>query len=531
LVLLVGNDTGRDGMLGSSFASRELGSGVDVSAIQVGNPLMEKLIIDAVMDLVDHGIPRAIKDVGGGGLATALSELAAQFGLGIEVNLDSIRLRDAEMSPGEILVSESQERMIIVVEPPDLGNALLILRKYGVGHDLLGRLISDRRFLVFRGGEKVVDLPIDLVVNAEEERHAYSEARLSSESPVPPVRLSDAVRIMLRSPVVAMKDSIIEAYDHEVGVRTVIKPGRAGAAVLRLLEVDGGDGKLGIAIKADSNPRYSRLDPFIGAANSLAKAYRNVVSVGARPIVAVDSVNVGNPGKPDRYWQFARSIEGLAWMGGELGIPFVGGKVSFYNEDESTGSSIDPVVAVAVLGIVDDIDEVVEGGLVEDAWLVVVGTTEPELGGSEYMSWVHGVIQGTPPAPRPLDELRNAHAVLGTIKGGLVVGSMDVGVGGLLTTLMKMALIGQCGFDLDLSRVPRRGSMDEVAIAFSESNARYVLVTHDPEPLSKLLDGAGVDYSVVGSCGGDEVRVRWGGEVKVRLGLGELEELRLRGVP
>jgi len=532
LVLLVGNDTGRDGVLGSSFASRELGGEADVSAIQVGNPLMEKLIMDALLDLVKHRLVKAIKDVGGGGLATALSELAAQFNLGITVDLGSLRLRDPGMSPGEVLVSESQERMVVIIDPRNLDAVSRILEKYGVGYDLLGELISDRRFIALLGGERIVDLPIDLIVKPIDEYHEYREYKPHEpELMVPRIELRDALRIMLRSPNIAMKDSIIRVYDHEVGVRTVVKPGRAGAAVLRILEEDGGDGRLGIAIKADSNPRYSYLDPYVGAANSLAKAYRNVVSVGATPVAAVDSVNVGNPGKPDRYWQFVRSIEGLAWMGNELGIPFVGGKVSFYNEDESTGSSIKPVVAVAVLGVIDDVGKAVEGGLDRGADIVLVGDTWDELGGSEYLFSVHGLLGHAPPRPRPSDERLNSRAVLAAIEEGLVVGSMDVGVGGILMTLVKMSIIGGVGFEVDLSRVPRAVPMDEVATAFSETNARYILVTHNADALSSLLRSHGVVHSVIGSCIDGAVKVKWGGEVKVSLSLEELSEFRLRGVP
>lgn len=282
IVLVIGNDVGRDGMLGSSFASKILERNEDnIGAVQVGNPLLEKLLIDALIELRGRGgLVKAIKDVGGGGgLATALSELADQFGLGIEVHLDRIRTREG-MAPEEILVSESQERMVIVVSKEGgLDEVEGILRRYGVGYDVVGVLTNNGMFVAYYGGEAIVNLPVKLITHAPEtnydirEPHYLGELRAIPELPdVPP--LEEALTKILSDPNMASKEPIFSLYDYEVGVRTVIKPGRAGAAVLRLLDVDGGDGKLGIAVKADANPRYSFLDPFIGAANSLAKAYR-----------------------------------------------------------------------------------------------------------------------------------------------------------------------------------------------------------------------------------------------------------------
>ncbi|WP_243669379.1 AIR synthase related protein [Vulcanisaeta sp. JCM 16161] len=302
-----------------------------------------------------------------------------------------------------------------------------------------------------------MNLPVKLVTHAPETNYEIREPEHLGEYRIipelPKVPLDEALIKILGSLNIASKEPIFSLYDYEVGVRTVIKPGRAGAAVLRLLPIDGGDGKLGIAVKAEANPRYSFLDPFIGAANSLAKAYRNVVAVGAEPLAAVDSINVGNPEKPDRYWYFVNSVLGLAWMARELSIPIVGGKVSFYNED-SSGNVIKPVVAVAVLGVISDVGKAVDGGFAGNGHVLVIGNTSAELGGSEYLYSVHGIVKGIPPRPRPRDEVKNASAVLKLIRDGLVSASMDVGVGGLLTTLSKMALINGVGFNIDLSRVP-----------------------------------------------------------------------------
>jgi phosphoribosylformylglycinamidine synthase len=529
LVLVIGNDVGKDGMLGSSFASKVLDRDRDdIGAVQVGNPLLEKLLIDAIIELRSRRLIKAIKDVGGGGLATALSELADQFGLGIEIHLDRVRTRE-RMAPEEVLVSESQERMVIVVGKDRLSEVEEVLRRYGVGYDIIGVLTNDGKFTAYYGNDIVADLPIKLITHAPETNYSIEEpehlSKLRVIPELPEVSLGEALIKVLSSPNIASKEPVFSLYDYEVGVRTVIKPGGAGAAVLRLLDIDGGDGKLGIAVKADANPRYSFLDPFIGAANSLAKAYRNVVAVGAEPLAAVDSINVGNPEKPERYWYFVNSVLGLAWIARELNIPIVGGKVSFYNED-SNGNVIKPVVAVAVIGRVDDVTKAVDGGLVGDGYIVTIGKTSAELGGSEYLHAVHGIVRGIPPRPRPKDEVRNSRAILKLIQDGLVSASMDIGIGGLLTTLSKMALINGVGFNIDLSKVPVDDcGIDPTVIAFSETNARYVIEVKS-EHLDKAvstLTNLGVPFSIIGRAGGDAAVVHWGHHELMALRLNELE--------
>jgi phosphoribosylformylglycinamidine synthase len=523
VVLVIGNDTGRDGMLGSAFASKTLGETDEISAVQVGNPLLEKLLIDAITELAQRRLVKVVKDVGGGGLATALSELASQFNLGIRVYLDRVRLRD-KLSPEEILASESQERMVVVVDPKRLDDVKSLLEGYGIGYDIIGELTGNGRFEAFYKGEKIVDLPVKLITNAPETNYEYSEPTwlrgLWEIPPLPQVPFKDALGRVLASPNVASKEPIYTLYDHEVGVRTVIKPGQAGAAVLRLLEEDGGDGKLGIAIKADANPRYSFLDPYVGAANSLAKAYRNVVSVGGRPIAAADSINVGNPEVPDRYWYFVMSVKGLAWMS-SLKIPIVGGKVSFYNEDSITNTVIKPVVTVVVLGVLNDVGKSVGGGLKGGGSLIVIGLTDNELGGSEYLYRVHGLVRGQPPRPRPEEELRNAEAVLRLIEYGLVDSCMDVGLGGLATTLLKMSAIGGAGFSADLAKIPG-SAIDPVTVAFSESNARYIIETRDTDKVVSILREMGVPHAVIGSSEGSSARFLWRGDELAELGLGEV---------
>ncbi len=538
LILLIGNDTGRDGLLGSSFASKALGekSEEDIAAIQVGNPLLERLLIDVVAELARRGLVKAIKDVGGGGLATALSELAARFGLGVRAYLDRIRLRD-ELEPEEILVSESQERMVVVVDPSRLKEVIGVLDEYDVGYDVFAELTDTGKFEAYYKGVKIVDLPISLIVGTPHAERTVERPKWIEDlwglPDLSGVGFADAFETVLSSPNIASKEPIYSTYDYEVGIRTVIKPGRASAAVLRILEEDGGDGRLGIAIKGDANPRHTFLDPFIGASNSFTNAYRNVIAVGARPIAAVDAINVGNPEKPHVYWYFVEIVKGLAYTAKTLGIPIVGGNVSFYNEDEATGREIKPVVTVVVLGYLDDVSRAIEGGLKGDGYLVVIGETYAELGGSELVWRLLGETRGRPPKPRLEEEVKHANAVLRLAEMGLISACMDVGIGGLAITLAKMALIGGVGLKADLSKTPRVGAEDPLTTAFSESNARYIIETHDVEGVSRVLDEMGIPHAVIGRSGGNEVQFKWGSRVIYKADLERLMMLykSLKGIP
>jgi len=528
LILVVGNATDRSGLRGSAFASRGLDASreeLDLSAVQVGNPLLEKLLIDAFVEVFESGLAKYVKDLGGGGLAVALVESARDLGLGVEAWLDRLHLADPTMGPVEVLVSETQERMMLVVSPSDLDRVAEVFRRYELGFSVVGRFIAEPRFVAYWRGEKVVDLPVDLAAGAPEIEWPMSEPgyiREVREVPALPMPdLREALLRVLSSPNVASKEPVYSLYDFDVGVRTVLKPGEGDAAVLRVWEA--GEG-FGIAVKGDSNPRYAWLDPFLGAANSLVKAFRNVAVVGAEPVAAVDSINVGSPEKPDRYWQFVNAVKGLAWAAEGLGIPIVGGKVSFYNEDESSGRAVKPTVAVVVLGVVRDVSRVLRMGLVDGGEVVVVGVTRPELGGSEYLASVHGLVRGVPPSVDFGVERRVAGFMVELAGRGLALAAHDVGVGGLGAALAKMAVAGGVGFDVDVCSVPRAGDMRVDELLFSESNGRVVVVARDGRAVVELAAGFGLEARVVGVAGGDRLVYRCGGDVVTSVSLGEASE-------
>ncbi|MEM0371308.1 MAG: phosphoribosylformylglycinamidine synthase subunit PurL [Ignisphaera sp.] len=500
-IVIIGNATGRDGLLGSSFASKPLSGEDEISAVQVGDPLMEKLLIDVIQILVDRKLVNYIKDLGGGGLTTAVSETAADYNLGAEIHLDKLHTRQ-ELTPLELLVSESQERMLLAVDPDNLPKVVEVLENYDVMFSLIGRFNESGRIRVYFKGRLVADVPAKELARPRAIRRSSkppTEA-LKGFTPIVDVpqieSIEKAIIAVLSSPNIASKKWIYEQYDYEVGARTVIKPGWGDAAVLRLLD----GSRRGLAIKGDANPRYTFLDPFNGSANSVAECFRNLVAVGSKPIAIVDELNAGNPEKPEHFWYFEEMLKGIAWITEELALPIVGGKVSFYNED-MYGRQIKPTSTIVGVGRIDDVTATKTFDFKSsDSVIVVVGITYPELGGTEYLYRVHGLEIGEIPRPRPVLEIRNAEFILAAIKRSLVNAVHDIGLGGLITTVIEMAIAGSTGFNIDVSKVLCRGCYRLDEILFSETQARYV-VEVDRDKLETFLSLAN-EYNVYTSVVG-----------------------------
>lgn len=519
VIVLAGNATGRDGMLGSSFASKPLGEEEELAAIQVGNPFLEKLLIDSLLEAFERRLLRHVKDLGGGGLATAVVETAAHSGVGVVVHLDRVHVREPDLSPVEILVSESQERMLLVPRKGALGELLSILDRHGVEYSVIGYFTGDRRVRFLYRGVKVADLPVDLAVNPPAPSRGYEE-------PPPPPRLprleadvGKTLLALLSKPNIGSKSVIYEKYDWGVGGRTVGAPGLYDAAVIWLR-----DGTLrGFAASVYGNPRFTRLDPKRGAALSLSTAYRRVAAVGAEPLAVFDAVNSGNPEKPWQHGYTVSMIRGIAWAASELGLPVVGGNVSLYNED-SRGNMVDPVVSVLVIGRISDVSKAVPnffrcGGLV-----VLAGETRPELGASEAAELLLGYPAGRPPEPRLRDERKVARLAVKVSRDGLACAAHSVGRGGLLVAVAKMAVKGGVGVSVDLTGVCEGCNFFEAA--FSETPARVVFEVK-PGKLEEFVEAArrlGVPVRVLGRVTGDGLFSARFGDAGLSLNLSELAE-------
>lgn len=500
-LILLGGRTGRDGIHGATFASRNLSgeTSEDRSAVQIPDPFTKKQIIEATLEAVKSGYVTGLKDLGAGGIACGASEVAYEGGTGVDIELSKVHLREAGLEPYEIMVSESQERMLFVVKEGAEEEVGKIFRKYDLIFSVIGKVTDTRRMVVRKNGKMLADLPVEVVVKAEPapretKKPKYIEELGLFETPRPPDDLNRVVMKMLSSPNLASKRWVYQQYDHEVGVRTVIKPEAAGASVLRV-----SDDKF-LAIKVDGNPRHCYLDPYHGSAGILAEACRNVVSVGADPIAMVDHLQFGNPGNPEVYWTFAESVRGFADYCKEFEIPCVGGKVSFYNEDTETGAAIKPTPLAVVLGLIEDADHITGGIPSADAEVIIqIGETKREIGGSEYLDQIFGMIGGTPPRVDFRAERASQRVVHQGIRMNLIDAVNDCSSGGLLLAVAEMCMKSGMGATIFVGRCPSSTKRwDEVL--FSESHSRFVIAA-SRDNVSKIKELArrnGVPFAKIG---------------------------------
>ncbi len=510
LLVLIGGATGRDGIHGVTFASKTIGekSEEDRPSVQIGDPFTKKLLIEAVLEILGTGYVHGVKDLGGGGLTCATSEMAAKGGTGVEIELEKIHVREEGMNPYELLLSESQERMLLAVDPKGVDEVKRILEKYEISYSIIGK-VTDTGLLVAKfKGEVVASIPPKYlaeapIVRRKAKKPSYLKRLLNVKKPKEPEDLSETLYRLLEAPNIACKEWVYQQYDHEVGVRTILKPGNSDAAVLRILETD-----RAIAAKADCNSRHSYLDPFNGSAGALAEAARNVVCVGAEPLAYTDCCNFGNPENPEVFWQFKRGVEGLAYMSKALGIPCVGGNVSFYNEDEKTKVAVKPSIVVVMLGLIENLDWITTMAFKNHGDLIVlVGKTYPELGGSEYYHEIHNLTGGKPPKADGKREKATVQTVMEAIRNGLVTAAHDCSKGGLAVALALMAIKGKMGVRVDLSNVPSARLIRLDELLFSESYSRVVLTTSGKESAEEILKIAskwGAPANVIGEVVDDD---------------------------
>jgi len=506
-VLYVGAKTGRDGIHGATMASAEFGKETEHKRpnVQVGDPFKEKLLLEACLEVMDRGLIVGIQDMGAAGLTCSTTEMAAKGGMGIVIDLDKVPQREEGMTPYEILLSESQERMLMVATPEKVPAVQEVFAKWDLDAPVIGDVVEGGRARMSFKGEVVVDIPVDAVVNL---CPAYDRpivppppppAAPVLESMPQPADLGDAFLAVLGSPTIADKEWVFRQYDHMVQVNTVALPG-ADAALLRIKGT-----KTGLAMTLDGNGLYTRLDPRTGARIAVAEACRNLACVGARPIGVTNCLNFGNPEKPEVMGQFEQAVTGIAEACRTFGIPVTGGNVSFYNDTE--GLSIHPTPVLGIVGILDDIGKAVGPGFkAAGDRIVLIGESLEEIGGSEYLRVVHGIEAGAPPAIDLELEKRTQDLLLEAIEAGFVRSAHDVSEGGLAVALAECAFHSErkLGCDVALD-APLRAD----ALLFGESQSR-VVVTCRKAAAAKLLELAarrGVPAKAVGSVGGKDIAI------------------------
>jgi phosphoribosylformylglycinamidine synthase len=516
-VLYVGSKTGRDGIHGATMASAEFGKETEQKRpnVQVGDPFKEKLLLEACLEVMDKNLIIGIQDMGAAGLTCSSSEMAAKSGTGIAVDLDLVPQREEGMTPYEIMLSESQERMLVVAKKENVAEVQRIFAKWDLDAVKIGEVTKGGQLRVTFQGQVVVDLPVEAIVNLcpsyrrPARKPAYLKSIQAPELPPVPSDLNKVLLQILSSPTVADKEWVYRQYDHMVQINTVLLPG-ADAAVLRIK----GD-KKGLAVTVDGNPLYTYLDPRTGGKIAVAEACRNLACVGARPIGVTNCLNFGNPEKPDIMWQFKEVIKGMAEACRAFSIPVTGGNVSFYNDTE--GVSAYPTPVLGVVGLVGDISRMVSPGFKSEGDVVVLlGENREELGGSEYLRSVFQLEKGKPPAVDLEKEKRVQDLCLEAISQGFIRSAHDVSEGGLAVCAAEACFLGpgKIGCILDLE-----DSLREDALLFGETQARIIvsLPISNLASLQALARESGVEAALIGKCGGRSLIIRCAGRQVIDL--------------
>jgi len=498
-VVYVGSKTGRDGIHGATMSSAEFSedSGSKRPTVQVGDPFTEKLLLEACLELMATDAIVAIQDMGAAGLTSSSFEMAAKGGTGVELQLDKVPMRETGMIPYELMLSESQERMLIVLKPGREAQAEAIFHKWELDFSVIGHITNTGRMVLRWHGEVAADIPIPPLVT---EAPMYQRPWVATDLPpalgaeqVPaPSDWKAAVLKLVSCPDMASKRWIWEQYDHMVRGDTAKGPTAADAAIVRVA----GTSKA-LAMTSDCTPRYCQAHPQTGGRQAVAEAWRNLTAVGATPLAVTDNMNFGNPQKPEVMGQFAGCIEGMAEACTALSFPVVSGNVSLYNETQ--GRAILPTPVIGAVGLIKDIARTVGIAPPSGASLILVGATMGHLGQSLYLREIHGREEGPPPPVDLSVEKRNGDLVRSLIENGTVLACHDLSDGGLLLGLVDMALAGNTGIALSADLA---GATPAHGFWFGEDQARYVLATKDKSAVLQAARAAGVPVLEIGTVVG-----------------------------
>ena len=501
-VLIVGAKTGRDGIHGATFASVDLSEKSEEkrTAVQVGDPFLEKLLLEATLEAIDEGLVVAIQDMGAAGITCSTSEMAGKGNVGIEIDVSLVPQRETDMTPYEIMLSESQERMLVIVKPENLERIKSIFTKWELDAVQIGTVTDDKMLRVFYGQEKVAEIPAETLIlggsapvyKRESKYPNYLDAlhKFDTTNLPEPENYQEVLLKLIASSNLSSRHQIYHQYDYMVQIGTVVEPG-SDAAVVRIPNTD-----LAIGLSTDCNGRYCYLDPYMGALFAVAESARNVACSGAKPIAITNCLNFGNPYKPEVYYCFEESIRGMSDACKALGTPVTGGNVSFYNENPE--GAIYPTPVIGMLGLMTDFRKATTQYFkqVNDR-IVLLGSLQAVLGGSEYLKIQHNTIAGKPPIVDLEEELRLQDLILELIDKGLVSSAHDVSEGGLLIAVLESCftpdqLFGaQLSFDLEKS---------PATVYFGEAAGR-ILISADPEKCAQIKETAqkhGIEYRELG---------------------------------
>jgi phosphoribosylformylglycinamidine synthase len=496
-IVYLGSKTGRDGIHGATMASAEFGADAEEKrpTVQVGDPFSEKLLLEACLEIMGKGCVIAIQDMGAAGLTCSAVEMGAKGDLGVTLDLDKVPCRETGMSAYEMMLSESQERMLMVLKPEKEKEAEAIFRKWGLDFAIVGETTPTKRFIVRHGGAVMADLPIK---ELGDEAPVYDRPSAAAAKPVvvqaadvaPPLPLAAALEKLIGLPDLCSRRWVWEQYDHVILGNTVQRPG-GDAAVVRI-----NDGPRALALTSDVTPRYCEADPFEGGKQAVAEAWRNLTAVGARPLAVTDNLNFGNPERPEIMGQLIGCVRGIGEACRALDFPVVSGNVSLYNE--TNGRAILPTPTIGGVGLVDEFTRSMTLAFkAEGEAILLIGETQGWLGQSVYLRDICGREDGAPPPVDLAAERRHGDFVRELIRDGLVTAAHDLSDGGLLVALAEMAMASGIGAVLEAPA----GAIPH-AFWFGEDQARYVVTAKNADLIAQRAKSAGVPLTRLGATGG-----------------------------
>ena len=516
----VGGKTGRDGIHGVTFASAELtdeSEDLSRTAVQVGDPITKEPLIHATLECNRKGLLEGLKDFGGGGLSCVCGELAYSAGFGAEIHLDNIPLKDENLEPWEIWVSESQERMMFLVKPKNVDKVIHICKQWDLNAVQIGEVIKEKITRVFYHGEKILEMDLDFLTGGP----VYDSCLRPFVLPINKIQsidslyfkipdLNNVFKNILKSHNIASKEWVIRQYDHEVRGNTIIKPlsgkinfeTHSDATVIKPLE----DSFKGLALTADVNPNFMKIDPFWGACSAIDEVCRNLVSVGSKPDSLLDCLNFGNPEKPKKMGEFYEATRGLGYIANQLKLPFISGNVSFYNESPKT--SVPPTPEIVGIGIIDDIRKCISPNFKdENNELYLIGkNTEKELGGSEYYK-IMNINKGIAPKVDINILESSIKSLIDLNKEGIILSCHDISEGGLAICLSEMSIGSNIGARVDISNI--KSNLREDYILFSESNTRWIAEIESKNSMifESKLNSYKIPYFKIGKTKGSDLNI------------------------
>lgn len=504
-IVYVGSKTGRDGIHGATMSSAEFDDESDSKrpTVQVGDPFVEKLLLEACLELMQSDAIICIQDMGAAGLTSSSVEIAAKGEIGVELDLDQVPQREPNMTPYEIMLSESQERMLMIVQPGKEEMARKIFEKWDLDFAVIGKTTADKRLRLNMYGKCWCDIPVPPLVD---ESPVYDRPQKARLAPVPLGALPldkdiiGSFKKLISCPDLSSKRWIWEQYDSLVRGETISSPGihrtqahkPADAAVVRLSD------KKALAITCDVTPRYCFADPYEGGKQAVAETWRNLTATGARPLAITDNLNFGNPEKPEIMWEFVTCLQGMAEACITLSYPIISGNVSLYNE--TNGQAILPTPAIGGVGIIDNGNKTASLAFARqgDA-IILLGNSEGHLGQSLYLREILGREEGPPPPVDLAAEKRTGDFVRALIQGEQITACHDLSDGGLLVALAEMAMASGIGANLTVT--------GDAGFWFGEDQGRYLVTTTQPEKLQEFAKKAGIHASVIGTTGGSALRI------------------------